>query len=92
MKVLVAVKHVIDFNVRIRVKSDGSGVDTDNVVMSMNPFDENALEEALRMKQAGVASEIIAVTIGNDSSTDTLRKALAMGADRAILINIRRIT
>ena len=86
MKVLVAVKRVVDFNVRIRVKSDGSGVDTDNVVMSMNPFDENALEEALRMKQAGVASEIIAVTIGDDSSQDTLRKALAMGADRAVLI------
>lgn len=91
MKVLVAVKRVIDFNVRIRVKSDGSGVDTDNVVMSMNPFDENALEEALRMKQAGVASEIIAVTIGNDSSTDTLRKALAMGADRAILIKLEEL-
>ena len=86
MKVLVAVKRVVDFNVRIRVKSDGSGVDTDNVVMSMNPFDENALEEALRMKQAGVASEIIAVSIGNESSQDTLRKALAMGADRALLI------
>ncbi len=86
MKVLVAVKRVVDFNVRIRVKSDGSGVDTDNVVMSMNPFDENALEEALRMKQAGIASEIIAVTVGDDSSTDTLRKALAMGADRAILL------
>jgi hypothetical protein len=66
MKVLVAVKRVVDFNVRIRVKSDGSGVDTDNVVMSMNPFDENALEEALRMKQACVASEIVAVTIGDD--------------------------
>lgn len=86
MKVLVAVKRVVDFNVRIRIKSDESGVDTDNVVMSMNPFDENALEEALRMKQAGVASEIIAVTVGYDSSQDTLRKALAMGADRATLI------
>jgi electron transfer flavoprotein beta subunit len=86
MKVLVAVKRVVDYNVRIRVKSDGSGVDTDNVVMSMNPFDENGLEEALRMKQAGVASEIIAVTVGADQSQDTLRSALAMGADRAILI------
>ena len=86
MKVLVAVKRVVDFNVRIRVKSDGSGVDTDNVVMSMNPFDENALEEALRMKQAGIASEIIAVTVGGEPSQETLRKALAMGADRAILI------
>ncbi len=91
MKVLVAVKRVVDFNVRIRVKSDGSGVDTDNVVMSMNPFDENALEEALRMKQAGVASEIIAVTIGDDSSQDTLRKALAMGADRATLIKAEEL-
>lgn len=86
MKVLVAVKRVVDFNVRIRVKSDGSGVDTDNVVMSMNPFDENALEEALRMKQAGIASEIVAVTVGDEPSQETLRKALAMGADRAILI------
>lgn len=86
MKVLVAVKRVVDFNVRIRVKSDGSGVDTDNVVMSMNPFDENALEEALRMKQAGIASEIIAVSIGDEQSQDTLRKALAMGADRVLLI------
>ena len=86
MKVLVAVKRVVDFNVRIRVKSDGSGVDTDNVVMSMNPFDENALEEALRMKQAGIASEIVAVTIGDEQSQDTLRKALAMGADRAVLV------
>jgi len=86
MKVLVAVKRVVDFNVRIRVKLDGSGVDTDNVVMSMNPFDENALEEALRMKQAGIASEIIAVSVGGDESQDTLRKALAMGADRAVLI------
>ncbi len=91
MKVLVAVKRVVDFNVRIRVKSDGSGVDTDNVVMSMNPFDENAMEEALRMKQAGVASEIIAVTIGDDSSQDTLRKALAMGADRATLIKAEEL-
>lgn len=86
MKVLVAVKRVVDFNVRIQVKTDGSGVDTDNIVMSMNPFDENALEEALRMKQAGVASEIIAVSVGNEQSQDTLRKALAMGADRAVLI------
>ena len=86
MRVLVAVKRVVDFKVCIRVKSDESGVDTDNVVMSMNPFDENALEEALRMKQAGIASEIIAVTVGDESSQDILRKALAMGADRAILI------
>lgn len=86
MKVLVAVKRVVDYNVRIRVKSDGSGVDTDNVVMSMNPFDENGLEEALRIKQAGIASEIIAITVGTEQSQDTLRSALAMGADRAILI------
>ena len=91
MKVLVAVKRVVDYNVRIRVKSDGSGVDTDNVVMSMNPFDENALEEALRMKQAGVASEIIAVTVGDDQSSNTLRSALAMGADRAILIKAEEL-
>ena len=86
MKVLVAVKRVVDYNVRIRVKSDGSGVDTDNVVMSMNPFDENGLEEALRMKQAGIATEIVAVSVGTEQSQDTLRSALAMGADRAILI------
>ena len=86
MKVLVAVKRVVDYNVRIRIKSDGSGVDTDNVVMSMNPFDENGLEEALRMKQAGIATEIVAVTVGTEQSQDTLRSALAMGADRAILI------
>ncbi|MGK0269693.1 MAG: electron transfer flavoprotein beta subunit [Cocleimonas sp.] len=86
MKVLVAVKRVVDYNVRIRVKSDGSGVDTDNVVMSMNPFDENGLEEALRMKQAGIATEVIAVSVGDEKSQDTLRSALAMGADRAILI------
>ena len=86
MKVLVAVKRVVDYNVRIRVKSDGSGVDIDNVVMSMNPFDENGLEEALQMKQAGIASEVIAVSVGGEKSQDTLRSALAMGADRAILI------
>jgi len=86
MKVLVAVKRVVDYNVRIRVKSDESGVETSNVVMSMNPFDENALEEALRLKQEGIASEIIAVSIGDDSTQDTLRKALAMGADKATLV------
>ncbi len=84
MKVLVAVKRVVDYNVRIRVKSDGSGVDTDNVKMSMNPFDENAIEEALRMREAGIASEVIAITIGDKKSQETLRTALAMGADRAI--------
>lgn len=86
MKVLVAVKRVVDYNVRIRVKSDGSDVDTDNVKMSMNPFDENAIEEALRMKEGGVASEVIAVSIGNSKAQETLRTALAMGADRAIHI------
>lgn len=84
MKVLVAVKRVVDYNVRIRVKTDGSGVDTENVKMSMNPFDENALEEALRMREAGNAEEVIAVSIGGDKSQETLRTALAMGADRAI--------
>lgn len=84
MKVLVAVKRVVDFNVRVRVKSDGSGVDTDNVKMSMNPFDENAIEEALRMREAGIATEVIAVSIGGTKSQETLRTALAMGADRAI--------
>jgi electron transfer flavoprotein beta subunit len=84
MKVLVAVKRVVDFNVRIRVKSDGSGVDIDNVKMSMNPFDENAIEEALRMREAGIASEVIAISVGDKKSQETLRTALAMGADRAI--------
>ncbi len=86
MKVLVAVKRVVDYNVRVRVKSDGSGVDIDNVKMSMNPFDENALEEAISMKEAGVASEVIAVSVGTTKSQETLRTALAIGADRAILI------
>ena len=86
MKVLVAVKRVVDYNDRIRVKSDGSGVDTDNVKMSMNPFDENAIEEALRMREAGVATEVVAVSIGGAKSQETLRTALAMGADRAVHI------
>lgn len=86
MKVLVAVKRVVDFNVRIRVKSDGSGVDTENVKMSMNPFDENALEEAIRLKEAGIASEVIAVSVGNSKAQETLRTALSIGADRAILL------
>ena len=87
MKVLVTVKRVVDYNVRIRVKSDGSGVDIDNVKMSMNPFDENAVEEALRMREAGVASEVIVVSVGDTKSQETLRTALAMGADRAIHLN-----
>jgi len=87
MKILVTVKRVVDFNVRIRVKSDRSGVDTDNVKMSMNPFDENAVEEALRMREAGIASEVIVVSVGDSKSQETLRTALAMGADRAIHLN-----
>ena len=86
MKVLVPVKRVIDYNVKVRVKADGSGVDLANVKMSMNPFDEIAVEEAIRLKEAGVASEIIAVSIGVKQAQETLRTALAMGADRAILI------
>ena len=86
MKVLVPVKRVIDYNVKVRVKADGSGVDLANVKMSMNPFDEIAVEEAIRLKEAGKAEEIIAVSIGVKQSQETLRTALAMGADRAILI------
>ena len=86
MKILVPVKRVIDFNVRPRVKADGSGVDLANVKMSMNPFDEIAVEEAIRLKEKGVASEIVAVSIGPAKAQETLRTALAMGADRAILI------
>ncbi len=86
MKVLVPVKRVIDYNVKVRVKADGSGVDLANVKMSMNPFDEIAVEEAIRLREAGKAEEIVAVSIGVKQSQETLRTALAMGADRAILI------
>ncbi len=86
MKVLVPVKRVIDYNVKVRVKADGSGVDLANVKMSMNPFDEIAVEQAIRLKEAGKADEIVAVSIGVKQSQETLRTALAMGADRAILI------
>ena len=86
MKVLVPVKRVIDYNVKVRVKADGSGVDLANVKMSMNPFDEIAVEAAIRLREAGVASEIVVVSIGVRQSQETLRTALAMGADRAILI------
>jgi len=86
MKVLVPVKRVIDYNVKPRVKMDGSGVDLANVKMSMNPFDEIAVEEAIRLKEAGVATEIVVVSIGEQKAQETLRTALAMGADRAILI------
>jgi electron transfer flavoprotein beta subunit len=84
MKVLVAVKRVVDFNVNIRVKSDNSGVDIANVKMSINPFDEVAVEAAVRMKEAGNATEVVAVSIGPDKASETLRGALAVGADRAI--------
>lgn len=86
MKVLVPVKRVIDYNVKVRVKADGTGVDLANVKMSMNPFDEIAVEEAIRLKEAGAADEIVAVSIGVKHAQETLRTALAMGADRAILI------
>ncbi len=86
MKILVPVKRVIDYNVKVRVKADQSGVETANVKMSMNPFDEIAIEEAVKLKEAGVATEIIAVSIGVTQCQETLRTALAMGADRAILI------
>jgi electron transfer flavoprotein beta subunit len=86
MKILVPVKRVVDYNVKIRVKTDGSGVELANVKMSMNPFDEIAVEEALRLKEAGKAAEVVAVSIGPAKAEETLRTALAMGADRAILI------
>src|SRR6478735_11602551 len=86
MKLLVAVKRVIDYNVKPRVRMDGSGVDLANVKMSMNPFDEIAVEEAIRLKEKGVATEVVAVSIGEAKSQETLRNALAMGADRAILV------
>src|SRR6266705_1986259 len=86
MKILVPVKRVIDYNVKPRVKSDGSGVDLANVKMSMNPFDEIAVEEAIRLREKGVATEIIAVSVGPAKAQETLRTALAMGADRAILV------
>jgi electron transfer flavoprotein beta subunit len=87
MKILVPVKRVVDFNVKVRVKSDGTGVDVANVKMSMNPFDEIACEEATRLKEAGKASEVIAVSMGETRCQETLRTALAMGADRAILVD-----
>lgn len=86
MKILVAVKRVIDFSVHIRVKSDQSSVETTNVKMAMNPFDEIAMEEAVRLKEKGIANEIVVVSIGNTTGQETLRTALAMGADRAVLI------
>ena len=86
MKILVAVKRVVDYNVKVRVKSDNSGIDTANVKMSMNPFDEIAVEEAVRLKEAGVATEVIAVSCGVAQSQETLRTAMAIGADRGILV------
>ena len=86
MKILVPVKRVVDFNVKIRVRSDGSGVDLANIKMSMNPFDEIAIEEAIRLKEAGKAAEIVAVSIGPAQASETIRTALAMGADRGILV------
>ena len=86
MKILVPVKRVVDYNVKVRVKADGSGVETANVKMSMNPFDEIAVEEAVRLKEAGVATEIVVVSVGVTQCQETLRTALAIGADRAILV------
>jgi electron transfer flavoprotein beta subunit len=86
MKVLVAVKRVVDYNVKVRVKSDGTGVDIANVKMSMNPFDEIAVEEAVRLKEKGVATEVIAVSCGVQACQETLRTAMAIGADRAVLV------
>ena len=86
MKILVPVKRVVDYNVKVRVKSDGTGVDIANVKMSMNPFDEIAVEEAIRLREKGIATEVVVVSIGVKQSQETLRTALAMGADRAILI------
>jgi len=88
MKILVPVKRVVDYNVKVRVKSDGSGVELANVKMSMNPFDEIAVEEAIRLKEAGKATEIVAVSIGPSQAQETIRTALAMGADRGILVKV----
>ncbi|HEX2725273.1 MAG TPA: electron transfer flavoprotein subunit beta/FixA family protein [Beijerinckiaceae bacterium] len=91
MKILVPVKRVVDFNVKIRVKPDGSGVDLANVKMSMNPFDEIAVEEAIRLKEQGKATEIVAVSIGPQQAAETIRTALAMGADRGILVKTDQV-
>src|SRR6201996_23248 len=88
MKILVPVKRVVDYNVKIRVKPDGSGVELANVKMSVNPFDEIAVEEALRQKEAGKATEVVAVSIGPEQATDAIRTALRMGADRGILVKV----
>src|SRR6476620_3554523 len=86
MKIIVPIKRVVDYNVKVRVRPDGMGVDTANVKMSMNPFDEIAIEEAVRLKEKGVATEIVAVSCGITACQETLRTALAIGADRAILV------
>src|SRR5512134_667744 len=86
MKILVSIKRVVDYNVKVRVKADGTGVETANVKMSMNPFDEIAVEEAVRLKEAGVATEIVVVSCGATACQETLRTALAIGADRAVLV------
>jgi electron transfer flavoprotein beta subunit len=86
MKILVAIKRVVDYNIKVRIKPDGSDVDIDGVKMSVNPFDENALEEALRLKEKGKATEIVAVSLGTQANQDVLRHALAMGVDRAMLV------
>src|SRR5947207_559831 len=91
MKVLVPVKRVVDFNVKVRVKADGSGVELANVKMSMNPFDEIAVEEAIRLKEKGAATEIVAVSIGPQQAAETIRTALAMGADRGILVKVEGV-
>src|ERR1700732_3366239 len=91
MKVLVPVKRVVDYNVKIRVKTDGSGVELANVKMSMNPFDEIAVEEAIRLKEAGKVTEIIAVSIGPAQASETIRTAPAMGADRGLLVKVDRL-
>jgi electron transfer flavoprotein beta subunit len=91
MKILVAVKRVIDYNVQIRVKEDGTGIVTDNVKMSTNPPDDNAIEEAVRIKESGKATEVVAVTVGEEKAQETVRKALAVGADRGILIKTEGI-
>ena len=91
MKILVAVKRVIDYNVQIRVKEDGSGVVTDNVKMSTNPPDDNAVEEAVKIKEAGKATEVVAITVGEEKAQETVRKALAVGADRGIHVKAEGI-
>ena len=92
MKIVVPVKRVVDYNVKVRVKQDGSGVDLDNVKMSMNPFDEISVEEAVKLKESGVDAEIIVVSVGSSKSEETLRTALAMGADRAVLVQTEGTT